>query len=358
MVSRTPRFSRPSIRCGFTLVELLVVIAIIGVLVGLLLPAVQAAREAARRAQCISQMKQVALAMLNYESAFGNFPEGTRTNLISQPEYGEPFPGFKPGNKHDQCSNGPPWTVLILPYIEQQSLFDQFEIAVNEPLKAFPSLYDNCTTSVNQPQGANLGVQTPLNIWHCPSDPIAQSGTLHNCYFACTGGGDWENAATVTPELGFATTSFSGNPNYRIFVNGITSYDSKTKFGQIEDGSSNTFLIGESRVHYLPGSHPMGPQRYAGWSSSFNSKTDFAIPNNAAAASRPINFDPNPGAGDEIVWNSPGYMAATFGSNHPGGAHFAFADGSVANISEDIDEETYWQMGRMADGLPLGGSER
>src|SRR5690349_14305662 len=90
------------VRGGFTLVELLVVIAIIGVLVALLLPAVQSAREAARRMQCSNNLKPLSLALHNYESALKTFPPaGIDSNQMS-------------------------WTVLLLPYFEQQALYDQF----------------------------------------------------------------------------------------------------------------------------------------------------------------------------------------------------------------------------------------
>ena len=174
--ARDQRFSviasRRPMRVGFTLVELLVVIAIIGVLVSLLLPAVQAAREAARRAQCQSQIKQFALAMHNYESANGHFPEGTRTKLQSTCN------GLSAlGNGGSQCNNGPSWAILILPYIEQQALFDQMDL--NEP---FPYLYSDCKNSPNRAL-----MMTPLGIWQCPSDLIAVSDTLYTSYHACSG---------------------------------------------------------------------------------------------------------------------------------------------------------------------------
>src|SRR5205807_842596 len=102
MVVRRPR---AVIGRGFTLVELLVVIAIIGMLVALLLPAIQAAREAARRAQCQSNMKNVALAVLSYESAFKKYPPG----FVSQPPTVEAWG----------------WCALLLPYLEEQSIYDQ-----------------------------------------------------------------------------------------------------------------------------------------------------------------------------------------------------------------------------------------
>ncbi|MEQ8837932.1 MAG: DUF1559 domain-containing protein, partial [Lacipirellulaceae bacterium] len=139
-----------------------------------------------------------------------------------------------------------------------------------------------------------------------------------------------------------------------IFTNGITGYNSKTKYGQIEDGSSNTILIGESRLHFRENTHGSGTvERYQGWSTAFQTSPGFGIPNNAAAASRPINFT-DPEGLPPMGWVSPGYRATEFSSNHPGGAHFVFADGSGTIVSEDIDDEAYWSLGRMADGQ-IGG---
>src|SRR6187401_2953762 len=113
----------PSLR-GFTLVELLVVIAIIGVLVALLLPAVQAAREAARRMRCGNAIKQIALACHNYESAFVTLPPGGIVNYRSGVAVTET----------NFCTVGDantfaPWTVLILPYVEEGNLYNQFDFS-------------------------------------------------------------------------------------------------------------------------------------------------------------------------------------------------------------------------------------
>ncbi|QDT69076.1 Type II secretion system protein G precursor [Planctomycetes bacterium MalM25] len=357
-----PRSTRPGGHAatrwrGFTLVELLVVIAIIGILVALLLPAVQAAREAARRAQCLSQIKQIGLAMHNYESAFGHFPAGTKTYMQSTFDESQPYGQRRLNNQYtsdappggSDCKTGPAWTITILPYLEEQPLFDRFEM--DQP---FLQLYDStCGGTLNkEPQ------MTPLAVWQCPSDTNALPGTLYNCYHACTGGGDSLAQNTVEPELGFEGTSFNGTPKYRIFTNGITGYDSKTKFAQIVDGTSKTFLVGESRLHFRRGTHGGGvEERYQGWSTSFQISSNFGIPNNATAASRPINST-DPEGIPPNGWISPGYRATEFSSHHPGGVQFVFADGSGSFLGEDIDDEVYWSLGRMNDGLPTGGDFR
>lgn len=130
---------RRSSRRAFTLVELLVVIAIIGILVGLLLPAVQAAREAARRMQCQNNLKQMGLALHNYHDTYNSFPGGT---TINGPCCGTPA----------QMT----WAIAILPFIEQSSIYNQYDsrLSTADPANAFI-------------QTINLTVQ------NCPSDPIA-----------------------------------------------------------------------------------------------------------------------------------------------------------------------------------------
>jgi prepilin-type N-terminal cleavage/methylation domain-containing protein len=108
-------------RRGFTLIELLVVIAIIAVLIALLLPAVQSAREAARRAQCVNNIKQLVLGLHNFESSNGTFPKGINLPYVN---------GLTPNNDSDGLTSdqtepfGPNWAVMILPYLEQQSLYN------------------------------------------------------------------------------------------------------------------------------------------------------------------------------------------------------------------------------------------
>ena len=108
---------------GFTLVELLVVIAIIGILVALLLPAVQVARESARRAQCVNQMKQIGLAILNYENARSEFPPGG----MSYGAWGNRNPDQVPFKCPDYDCSGTNWAIEILPYLEQQALYDMYD---------------------------------------------------------------------------------------------------------------------------------------------------------------------------------------------------------------------------------------
>lgn len=348
---------------GFTLVELLVVIAIIGVLVSLLLPAVQAAREAARRVSCLNKIRQIGLAAMNYESQYGYFPaaadyEGSIDYCAEDGGAVVVSPGGGPGT----CESGAPWTVLLLPFLEQQPLYDLFSIE-----SGFVSVLDIQTCKNNQ--SPTLLQQTPLSIWHCPSDPvIADEGNLATCYHACNGGGNPSftnpnvdpNSNCQNEDCNVACRGSAWN-NLEHFKNGIIYPTSNTKISEISDGTTNTIMFGENRLHFLPGMQPNPPGRFTGWASPSIMTNVHGCPVNVSAAAKSINETTNSSGRFIITTSVQGdrthYWDAdtSFSSNHPGGAHFAMGDSSGHFLSEDLDIEIYRSMGRRADGQPLSG---
>ena len=312
---RRPRF-------GFTLVELLVVIAIIGILIALLLPAVQAAREAARRMQCSNNLKQIGLAMHNYHSTHSTFPPGGITKL---PE----TTCLLVGNR--SRDGGAPWSVLILPYLEEKPRYDEYNFS-----GSFASLW-----WVQDPD--NHAVQfRPNPKFQCPSDPNSAGDACNTNYFACQGGGPTPLcSATVFPGRAF-------------FHNGIFHNNSHVKIDHIEDGSSNVILVGETKYCPLPSGHSEGA--YGSWDSAlrvYNSDV-YPFPMNLCATMEAIN------SADWGVWNPAkvftGHVAAsTFGSQHTGGCNFALADGSVHFLAETMDITIYRGLGIRDDGIPAGG---
>jgi prepilin-type N-terminal cleavage/methylation domain-containing protein len=183
-------------RPAFTLVELLVVIAIIGILVGLLLPAVQAVRQAARRTACTNNLRQLALAIHNYASAQRHFPAG----VVDDDD-----------NHRRGLHSG---TVYLLPYIEQDNLYQQYDFS--QPWDA----------------SANLPVAgVPISLFLCP-----------------------ENDSAVEQDGGIAgqPSDYAFNKGDEAFLgrsrttSGLFDINSKTRFRDIADGSSSTFLIGEA----------------------------------------------------------------------------------------------------------------
>ncbi len=219
-------------RQAFTLVELLVVIAIIGILVGLLLPAVQAAREAARRMQCQNNLKQIALAALNYESANRRFPSRQQGSGGIQ---GTPGGGTPNGDRMRLSG-----FCTMLPYIEQNALWNQ--ISTNAS-----------TTNISPWSGWYRDNGGNLNFLQCPSDPGSGQGADPNgraargthSYVFCAGdeyarSAWWEDAERSDHNISIAKP--------KIITRGIFGRHNYAKLGSIADGLSNTLAFSERRV--------------------------------------------------------------------------------------------------------------
>ncbi len=338
----------PRSRRGFTLIELLVVIAIIGVLIALLLPAVQAAREAARRSQCVNNLKQIGLAMHNYHDVNGAFPPA------------KIYAGSC------QYSNGGKGLVLnttgftmVLPQIEQSTLYNAYNFSHASSNAAWES---SMSSSSVGPGNTNLigsawtnttVVGTMIASFVCPSDiypsqihPVVAGTTdgtgpysmqmaresnylLNSGYYTeynCPGG---NNAGLP-------------NPIYR----GAFFNDISTSMADIRDGTSNTFLAGESLQppgHY---SSYYGPY----WGSGTHTSTHGRIlpPSVATAA----GCAPNGYTGVFYPTVSPAAQklpyAWVFSSRHPGGVNMGMCDGSVRFIKNSISLYAWWGQASIA----------
>ncbi len=298
------RSQETSIRSGFTLVELLVVIAIIGVLIALLLPAVQAAREAARRSSCINNLRQQGLAIQNYHGQQRHFPDGGRLHDI-------------------QTQTGVSWRVLILPQLEQAALYATIDPTPNGGAGNFI-----------EPQG-----QMPV-LFRCPSTEPAVIGvsTLQTSnYWGVAGvpregeGRDLENI--VCGDL---------------HENGVFYPGSKTRIAEITDGTSNTLAIGERTYSFrawMTGSTWFGDPKVRICSEAAN---QIRYPINASHERWGYFKGHNPlplGGMRTMLLND-----LFFGSFHPGGAHFALADGSVQFLPEEIDFTVFEELATIAGG--------
>ncbi len=305
---------RTTQRSGFTLIELLVVIAIIAILIALLLPAVQQAREAARRTQCRNNLKQIGLALHNYESAHRVFPIGfldvLSTNAAAR-------------------DGGWSWDAYLLPYIDQAPLYNTF----NFNYHPFGSGAD--------PAGNNVrGVATPLSAFKCPSDlkpdtrPINQNNAQGN-----------GTSALATTSYAGSMGAFDGDPcdNSGVFVqvprrnNGLLVVNQTRRIAEVTDGTSNVIAVGE--VSWQPqitvGSTNYGSER----NFQFGNITTAGGPNCnqvGPAANGPFNHLRS----TRQKLNGPligGNVHRAFHSLHTGGGHFLLTDGSVRFISENID---------------------
>jgi prepilin-type N-terminal cleavage/methylation domain-containing protein/prepilin-type processing-associated H-X9-DG protein len=314
---------------GFTLVELLVVITIIGILIALLLPAVQAAREAARRMQCANNFKQVGVAMHNYAAATGTFPPGmlfwwNRTGGCSAPPPGKPeYFGWG-------------WAAFLLPYIEQQGIYDQFKFQGDMDTYNSPGNPNSTTLS-----GRNLPLgETRLTGYLCPSD--SQQGELMNYTYSTYAG------HSAKPEEDLATTNMAGVCDSRSTycntggsfkslseADGVMATIESCAVAKVTDGLSNTLLVGE-----ITGG-PVGSNAGRPW-------VNYNLWNTADGINGPYTL---PGGATSFSWTATG-----FSSYHPGGCHFLLGDGSVQFFSQNIDAATLAKLTTRAGGEIITGA--
>jgi len=206
-------------KVGFTLVELLVVISIIGVMVGLLLPAVQAAREAARRMQCSNNLKQLGLAAHNFESAFKYLPPTQHTKVFTETN----------GTKVTRTSDAP-LQVFMLPYFEQGSKYDQFNLDYNTNSDA--AIHASIPA---RPLANSSGRATDIPTFLCPSDPSSNDyfGAGRQSYHGSIGAANYRGGI---PELdGVFAKPYPGAGEVM----------KGPKFSEITDGTSNTAMFAE-----------------------------------------------------------------------------------------------------------------
>lgn len=327
-------------RSGFTLIELLVVIAIIGVLIALLLPAVQSAREAARRAQCTNNLKQIGLALANYEGAFGSYPIGVVNHAPYDTNFGCGGDGAR--RLHGAFT-------LILPYMEQQQSYNavNFNFPVGQGGGSSPTpFFGQIPGLVNM-----TGLSAKVSGYLCPSDEERQpgSGTVADQQTPYSPGsyamsfGTWDTARW-----------WYGCPTF-IEGDGAFSYAKIRKIGDVKDGLSNTIFVGEqSRFVNDPEaffnfwSRPSWYGSRAGLSATRTAGLAMTAPR-LNARLRPTDSPANwhatlQGAG--WLLDPATLDAGQFGfrSQHPGGGNFLFGDGSVRFIKQTID------MGNMHTG--------
>ncbi len=309
---------------GFTLVELLVVITIIGILIALLLPAVQAAREAARRAQCQNNLKQIALALHNYHQALRCFPPGKITE--------------------GACCERPSmitWTISILPYLEQQGLYDRYD-----------------QTKFNEDPANQFVREAMVQVYICPSDegardldypesgPGASLQYRRGSYRAMAGmtdGTGWwddqQNAGQPMKNRGVLhVVADRARPEWS--PSEVPRPLSTETIDQIRDGTSNTLLVGEmtTRTH---------PRRRTFWAYAYTSyNTSGAVPQSRTLLGDYDQCSAIGGTGGDNP------CKRGWGSGHPGIIQFALCDGSVRAISQQIDINLFCALATIAGGEP------
>jgi prepilin-type N-terminal cleavage/methylation domain-containing protein/prepilin-type processing-associated H-X9-DG protein len=281
-------------RRGFTLIELLVVIAIISTLIGLLLPAVQKAREAAARVSCANNLKQLGLAMQNYESALGRLPP-------TRPRVGAAT-----------------WAVHVLPQMEQDNLYRQWRLGLlyyqqNETARRSGVRNYFCPSRRTSADGFGGSL-----FGDVPSDPAWGLGATH------VPGAMGDYAAVIDP-TGFDAPHETGPGN-----RGAFRYGFGFRLLDFPDGLSNTLLIGEKHV-------PMGMEGHGWWDGSLYNGDYYQCSSRAAGLLFPLTTNPR-----DTGWK--------FGSRHTQVVLFCFADGHVQMIPETIDPLTLQLLGMRNDG--------
>lgn len=320
---------------GFTLVELLVVMTIIGILIALLLPAVQAAREAARRMGCGNNLRQIALAMLNYESAQKMFPPGRPgcDGFYADPKLGCTSPN-PPANSPDPAHSGVSAFVLILPQLEQQALYDLFGLnrggVWNGDPFSDPTWYGDASKQ--------QAVKTRPAVLVCPSDtskPIADN--YYNLPFDCATGSYALSAGTHGP-------SYGGDPYLvKMFNDGMFVYAHPRAVIDIRDGLSTTMIVGE-----VIEAHTASLSNI--WSLFQRQVETYRTTEN------PLNTPPGQGTTMPSSGKVGPSSNSAFASRHASGGNFAFADGSVAFLSENMSLPVYRALSTIAGQEMVSGN--
>jgi prepilin-type N-terminal cleavage/methylation domain-containing protein/prepilin-type processing-associated H-X9-DG protein len=358
-------------RCAFTLIELLVVIAIIAVLIALLLPAVQSAREAARRSQCVNNLKQIGLALHNYESANGSFPwtQGTVMSIYPNLTSGKmPWePGWD-GNSMEWMNFGA--LALMLPYMEQTPVYNS--INFNFGVHNYGGQWGG--TDVCQATAINTVIKTFI----CPSD----SGVGRNSYRASNGTNwDWWSrgggAGPITrpqpggQSIGTIAAVTDGTSNTIAFFERLRGNGdgNSAKVGNVWTGGPGsewgmptyvlsspqdtlylnqtvipdcqTFVRSNSNQFQQPNPGIVWP--FAGYYWSGGEYTN-SVGN--------ISLTPNSKIPDCSAWGGVGTGIGFFSarSNHPAGVNVGFADGSVRFVKDSIAQRTWFSIGTREAG--------
>ena len=332
-------------RSAFTLVELLVVIAIIGILIGMLLPAVQEVREAARRTACANNIRQLGLAAMNYESAHSEFPPGDNwnrnTTYLTNHTRGVPVTP-RPNNPNLGRKIG--WGLYLLPFAEQNNLYDLFESSTNR-------FNDDWYLKLDGNGKPLASYELPMFL--CPSDPKGKLNTNYS-HVNLASQGKYYSASNYVANAGCCWIYESGNRNFSGDW-GPFARNSRTTFSEIQDGSTNVIMLGErsSRTEAESG-HPnprvsfgaiwagvlLKPQTFAAGAADGQERAPEASVMGVVYNSNALDWGVNGRRTPQCLVSS----------DHPAGGNVVRCDGSTAYLSDNLAIQALEQLAAMSDG--------
>jgi prepilin-type N-terminal cleavage/methylation domain-containing protein/prepilin-type processing-associated H-X9-DG protein len=330
------------LRFGFTLIELLVVLSIISLLMGLLLAAVHSTREAARRMQCQSNLRQLAMAAMNFESARRRFPDGG---------WGFHWQGF--ADISSKAGQPGSWTFSLLPYLEQSPAYH---------LGAYHSSSSQRDLDMAQ------RLVAPVPVYNCPSRRGGKPSRFDPTCPDCTLPVGMTTPLSVASRCDYAVNAGDGAPNPRLLMfwplnfkgpdsledanrltrtnawpkppedwTGISWLRRGVQLGELTDGASHVFLFGEKHVMQ---------DGYSNGTDWGDNEPMFSGFNNDHHRSTHPHW--------RLLRDSRSKMSiGSFGAAHSSGVNFALADGSVHQIAYGLDTETYRFLGNRLDGTSV-----
>ncbi|QEG35539.1 DUF1559 domain-containing protein [Bythopirellula goksoeyrii] len=347
-----------AMKSGFTLVELLVVIAIIGILISLLLPAVQAAREAARRMQCTNNLKQLGIAIHNYEGSFGRLPPGYSSNSTVTPP---------PATRDASTWDAPPgwgWGSYLMPYLEQSAISEQTDRDLPLWAPQYEQVINKNVETLLCPSSS--GSRDPFFVSDSSGNPLSIEGRQvevgRSHYVASHGQESCWGECGARPSQKVFTNIYSGE-TIEVEVNGDVSKvgdgpfyrNSRVEFREISDGLSNTIFLGEH-------SSLLSDKTWVGVIPGALTLPKFETPDNgddAAATLVLVHGGPSGGELDlsdsPIIHpiNFPTFHVGQMFAEHPGGGNVSFGDGAVRFVSEDVNIYLWAEMSSIAEGEVL-----